>query len=89
MAKETFRAKVTRYDSGTTVVEPYQETGSARYDYLLSTQYSQLRRTRSHYIAVFRFPRVEGILAATRNLINEAARLAILMTNEYFNHGEK
>ena len=89
MKQKTFRAKVTRLDSGTMVVEPYHKTGSRRYDYMLQTEYTQLRRTKKDYIVVFRFPRERGIIAATRQLISECARISILMYNEYFYHHAK
>jgi len=85
----TYRAKVTRLDNGATVIEPYRETGSRKYQYMLQTEYTQLRRTKKDYLVVFRFPRVKGIIAATRHLISECAHMAILMSNEYFNHNEK
>lgn len=88
MAFLTYRAKVTRLDGGATVIEPYRETGSARYEHMLQTQFMQLRRTKKDYIVVFRYPRVRGIIAATRHLISECAHMAILMSNEYFNHFE-
>ena len=89
MIYETYRAKVTRLDNGATVIEPYRETGSRKYQYMLQTKYTQLRRTKKDYIVVFRFPRVGGIIAAIRQLISETAHMAILMTNEYFNHNEQ
>ena len=89
MHNNSFRAKVTRYDGGTMVVQPYQETGCKRYEHILSTECTQLRRTKREYIVVFRFPRVKGILAAARLLICETSRLAILMCNEHFNHYER
>ncbi len=89
MAFQTYRAKVTRLDSGATVIEPYRKTGSAKYEHLLQTEFTQLRRTKKDYIVVFRFPRMKGIIAATRHLISECAHMAILMTNEYFNHNEQ
>ena len=88
MAFLTYRAKVTRLDSGATVIEPYNESGTSRYEYMLQTEYTQLRRTKKDYLVVFRFPRVRGIIAATRHLISECAHMAILMSNEYFNHFE-
>lgn len=89
MIYESYRAKVTRLDNGATVIEPYRETGSRKYQYMLQTKYTQLRRTKKDYIVVFRFPRVGGIIAAIRQLISETAHMAILMTNEYFNHNEQ
>ena len=89
MKYQSFRAKVTRLDGGTMVVEPYHKTGSKRYDYMLQTEYAQLRRTKKDYIVVFRFPRERGIIAATRQLISECARISVLMYNEYFRHFEK
>lgn len=89
MNYQSFRAKVTRLDGGTMVVEPYHETGSPRYEYMLQTEYTQLRRTKKDYIVVFRFPRERGIIAATRQLISECARISVLMYNEYFRHNEQ
>lgn len=89
MAFNSFRAKVTRLDGGTMVVEPYHETGSKRYEPILSTEHAQLKTTMKDYIIVFRFSRAKGILAAARLLICETSRLAILMCNEYFNHYER
>ena len=89
MIYETYRAKVTRLDSGATVIEPYRETGSRKYQYMLQTKYTQLRRTKKDYIVVFRFPRVRGIIAATQHLISECARMTLLMYNEHFNHCEQ
>ena len=89
MRPSSFRAKVTRFDGGTMVVEPYHETGSHRYEYILSTEYAQLRRTTKDYIVVFRFPRAKGILAAAQHLISETARLSVLLCNEYYNHFER
>ena len=89
MAFQTYRAKVTELDSGATVIEPYRETGSPRYRYMLQTEFMQLRRTKKDYIVVFRFPRVGGIIAAIRQLISETAHMAILMYNEYFRHNEQ
>lgn len=86
MIYETYRAKVTRLDSGTMVVEPYHKTGTNRYEYMLQTENTQLRRTKKDYIVVFRFPRERGIIAATRQLLNECARISVLMYNEYFYH---
>ena len=88
MAFQTYRAKVTRLDGGATVIEPYRSSGSSRYEHMLQTEYMQLRRTKKDYIVVFRFPRVGGIIAAIRQLISETAHMAILMSNEYFNHDE-
>ena len=89
MAFQTYRAKVTELDSGATVIEPIRKTGSRRYEHMLQTEYMQLRRTKKDYIVVFRYPRVGGIIAATRQLINECAHMAILMYNEYFRHNEQ
>lgn len=89
MALTTYRAKVTELDNGATVIEPYRESGSSRYEHMLQTEFMQLRRTKKDYIVVFRFPRVGGIIAAIRQLISETAHMAILMTNEYFNHNER
>jgi len=89
MAKRTYRAKVTENDNGRTVIEPYRETGSARYEYLMSVKYGFLRRTKKDYIVIFKFPCKAGILAAARHLISACSRLAILMCNEYYNHFEK
>lgn len=89
MELTTYRAKVTRLDNGATVIEPYRESGSSRYEHMLQTEFMQLRRTKKDYIVVFRFPRVGGIIAAIRQLISETAHMAILMTNEYFNHNER
>lgn len=86
MENSSFRAKVTRFDGGTMVVEPYHETGSKIYEHIFSTENAQLKATMKDYIVVFRFPRAKGILAAARNLICETARMAILMTNEHYNH---
>lgn len=89
MAFQTYRAKVTRLDSGATVIEPYRKTGSAKYEHLLQTEFTQLRRTKKDYIVVFRFPRMKGIIAATRQLINECARISLLMYNLDLRHNEK
>ena len=89
MALTTYRAKVTRLDGGATVIEPIRNTGSHRYEYMLQTKHTQLRSTKKDFIIVFRFPRVGGIIAAIRQLISETAHMAILMTNEYFNHNER
>lgn len=89
MKEKIFRAKVTRFDGGTTVIEPYRETGSPKYEHLLQTEHTQLRRTKKHYIVVFRFPRVDGIIATIRNLLNECARISTLMYSLYFNHYER
>ena len=88
MALTTYRAKVTRLDSGATVIEPYRETGSRKYQYMLQKD-TQLRRTKKDYLVVFRFPRVRGIIAATRQLINECARISLLMYNLYLRHNEQ
>ena len=89
MKIQSFSAKVTRLDGGTMVVEPYHKTGSKRYDYMLQTECTQLRRTKKDYIVVFRSPRERGIIAATRLLISECARISVLMYNEYFHHHAK
>ena len=86
---KSFRAKVTLNDDGTTVIEPYRKSGSARYEYLADVKYGFLRRTKKDYIVVFRFPRKAGILAAARHLISATSRLSILMCNLFFNHGER
>ena len=89
MINETYRAKVTRLDSGATVIEPYRKTGSAKYEHLLQTEFTKLRRTKKDYVVVFRFPRMKGIIAATRQLINECARISLLMYNLYLRHHEQ
>ena len=89
MKEKSYRAKVRQFDDGTTVVEPYRKTGSPRYEYLLNVKYGFLRRTKKDYIVIFRFPRKAGILAAARHLISACSRLAILMSNEFFNHNEQ
>jgi len=81
-----FKAKVTICNDGQMVVEPYQETGSSRYRYMLNVEHAHLKRTLKDYIVVFRFPRAKGILSAARHLIIATSRLVILMCNEYFNH---
>lgn len=83
------KVKITEFENGTLIIEPYRTTGSPRYDYMLQTEYAQLRRTKKDYIVVFRFPRERGIIAATRLLISECARISVLMYNEYFNHYAK
>ena len=87
--KDSYRAKITKLNDGTTVVEPYRETGSPRYEYLASVEYGTLRRTKKDYYVIFKFSRKAGILAAARHLISACSRLAILMCNEYYHHNEK
>lgn len=89
MAKKSFRAKVTIGDDGNVVVEPTRKTGTHRYQFMLHIEHGHLKRTLKDYIIVFRFPRAKGILAAARHLICDTARLAILMTNLFFNHNEQ
>ena len=85
----TKKVKLTEFENGSFLIEPSQSDSSSRYGYLLQTENAELRTTQRDFICLFRFPRKNGILAAARNLISECAHLAILMTNEYFNHGEK
>ncbi len=89
MAFISYRAKVTRLDGGTTIIEPIRKSGLPRYEHMLQTEFMQLRRTKKDYIVVFRFPRVRGIIAATQHLISECARMTLLMYNEHFNHCEQ
>lgn len=85
----TKKVKLTEFEDGSFLIEPYASGSSCRYGYLLQTENAELRTTQRDYICLFRFPRKNGILAAARNLICETSRLAILMTNLYFNHNEK
>lgn len=91
--EETFPAKVTlikdRNGNLAYRIQPYDKTGNCRYHYVLNTKYGCLKTTKRDYLISFRFPRKAGILAATRHLISDSARLAILMTNLYFNHNER
>ena len=87
--RNSFRATVTRLDDGSTVIVPLRKMGTPRYEYLLGVEHGFLRRTKKDYIAVLRFPRRDGILAAASNLISAAAHLAILMCNLYYHHNEK
>lgn len=91
--EETFSARVTltkdRYGNLTYKIQPYGKTGKCRYVYLLNTEYGCLKTTQKDYLVSFRFSRKDGILAATRHLISDAARLAILMTNEFYHHNEQ
>lgn len=92
-SEETFSAKVTlTKDCGENLsykIRPYERTGKCRYRYLLNTKYGCLKTTQKEYLVSFRFPRKDGILAATRHLISDTARLSILMTNEFYHHDEK
>lgn len=89
MEIKTFPAKVTIYDDGHMVVEPYQKTGSHRYQYIINVEYGHLKRTLKDYIVVFKFPRAKGILFAARHLICATSRMSILMCNEFFHHYEQ
>lgn len=89
MSIKIFKARVIQYDNGQMVIEPYQKTGSKRYEYMLNVKYGSLKRTKKDYIVVFRFSRAKGILSAARHLICATSRISILMCNEFFNHNEK
>lgn len=92
-SEETFPAKVTltkdRNGNLAYKIRPYDRTGKCRYRYLLNTKYGCLKTTKREFLISFRFPRKDGILAATRHLISDTARLSILMCNEFFNHNEQ
>ena len=85
----TRKVKLTEFENGSILIEPYASGSSCRYGYLLHTENAELRTTQQDYICLFRFPRKNGILAAARNLVSECGRLAILMTNLYYHHNEK
>jgi len=85
----TRKVKLTEFENGSFLIEPYASSSSCRYGYLLNTENAELRTTQRDYICLFRFPRKNGILAAARSLISESAHLVILMTNLYYNHNEK
>lgn len=93
MSEETFPAKITltkdRNGNLAYKIQSYDKTGKCRYRYMLNTKYGCLKTTKKEFLISFRFSRKDGILAATRHLISDTARLSILMCNEFFNHNER
>lgn len=84
----TEKAKVTRYDNGKIVVEPYAHTDNPRYAPLLELEYGTLTSTQQHYRLLLLFPRKEGIMAAVKHLMADVTRAANFLTNLFINGGK-
>ena len=84
----TRKAKLTQYDNGKIVVEPYAHTESPRYTPLLELEYGTLSTTQQHYRVLLMFPRKEGIMAAVRHLLSEATRVGNFLTKLFIQGGD-
>lgn len=84
----TTKAKVTQYDNGKIVVEPYAQTNASRYNSLLDLEYGTLSTTKSHYRLLLMFPRKDGIMAAVKHLMADMTRVSNFLTNLFINGGK-
>ena len=82
------KAKLTKYENGKIVVEPYSHTDAARYTPLLDLDYGALTTTKSHYRLLLMFPRREGVMAAVKHLMADVTRVGNFMTNLFINGGK-
>lgn len=82
---KTYKAKVTQYESGKLVVDPYAETRRPRYQPLLELEYGSLSTTQMHYRLLLLFPRKEGVRAMVKNLIKEASRVGTYFSSLFVN----
>jgi len=80
------KAKVTTFDNGKIVVEPYAQTSKPRYTPLLELEYGTLSTTNTHFRLLLMIPRKEGLLATARHILNAATQVGNFFTNLYI-HG--
>lgn len=85
---KNFKAKVTQYDNGKIVIEPYAKTETPRYNSLLELEHGKLTTTQQHYRLVLLFPKKEGEMKAVKNLLCESTQTCNFLTN-LFTNGEK
>lgn len=85
---QQMKAKLTVYDNGKMVVEPYAQTHSSRYTPLLELEYGTLSTTRQHYRLLLMFPRRDGLMAIVRHLVNDTNRVAQFITRMIVHGGE-
>lgn len=82
------KAKLTQYDNGKIVVEPYQHTDRSRYTNLLELEYGTLTTTQEHYRVLLKFPRKDGVMECVKHLFREATRVGNFLTKLYINSGK-
>ncbi len=70
------KAKLTWFDDGAIVIEPYRKSGTRRYEQIFETDYGTVSTTKQDYRVVLKFPRKSGIIAAAYHLICEASRIS-------------
>ena len=81
------RAK--EFPDGTLIIEPYHATGNRRYEPLFGTDFGTVTTTKRHYRVLLMFPRKTGLIAAARNLICEASRIAVSFMHLDIKHNFK
>lgn len=81
------KAKLTQYDNGKIVIEPYVQTNSTRYAPLLELEYGALTTTQQYYRLLLKFPRNESILEIIRHLFCETRRIGEFLIDLYSKGG--
>lgn len=85
---KTEKAKLTRFDNGKIVVEPYAHTEASRYTPMLDLEYGSLTSTQQHYRLLLMFPKRDGIMAAVKHLMADVTRAGNFLTNLFINGGK-
>lgn len=84
---KTYKAKVSQFDNGKIVVEPYAHTDSPRYTPLLDLEYGSVTTTQQHFRVLLMFPRKDGIMAAVTHLLEETTRIGNFFTHLFIHGG--
>lgn len=85
---KTCKAKLTSFENGKIVVEPYAHTEASRYTPMLDLEYGSLTTTRQHYRLLLMFPKKDGIVAAAKHLLVDAIRTCDFLNNLFINGGK-
>ena len=70
------RVKLTAYDNGSMLIEPYNESDKPRYQPLLELEFGTLTTTQSHYRLLLRWPRKESPMETINHLMTDISRVS-------------
>ena len=82
------RVKLTTYDNGSMLIEPYKESDKPRYQPLLELEYGTLTTTQSHYRLLLKWPRKESPIETINHLMSDVNSVSGFLIDVLFSGKE-